>query len=330
MISLDDDNVMSYSQAIAEATDQAMALDEKVILIGQGTRDKGQIFGSVKGLYDKYGPERVFEMPLSENAVAGICLGASLLGLRPILVLQRADFLLLALDPIVNHAAKWNFMFAGHLKAPITVRCIVGKGWGQGPQHSQSLHGPFSHFPGLRIAMPSTPYDAKGILLNAVFSDDPVLIFEGRSLYEQKGAVEHEPYTVPFGSARICREGKDITIVVMSYLVPEALKAAESAHAEGISAEVIDPVSVTPLDEESICTSVAKTGRLIVVDTSWQPGGFGTDISAMVNEKLFGRLHAPVLRLSLPFYSTPTAASLENNYYPKAEDILVSCRRLMQ
>jgi len=242
------------------------------------------------------------------------------------LILQRVDFVFLALDQLINHAAKYHFMFGGKVKVPVTVRLIIGKGWGQGPQHSQSLHGMFAHFPGIRVVMPSSPYDAKGLLLNSVFSDDPVIIFEGRPLYSQEEAVPQEPYLLPFGQAKILKKGRDITVVASSFLVPEAVKAARRLKDQGISAEVIDLVSASPLDERTIISSVRKTGRLVVADVAWGPCGISAEISARINEKLFGKLRAPVKRLTVPFAPAPTGVLMEQAYYPTAESIVKACQ----
>lgn len=321
--------ILSYSQAICEATDQAMQLDPAVIVIGQGTRDKGAIFGSMAGIFDQYGPERVLEMPLSENAVAGICIGASLNGLRPLFILQRADFLLLTMDQLINHASKWHFMFGGKKPVSITLRCIVGKGWGQGPQHSQSLHAVFSHFPGIRVCLPSSAYQAKGLLLNSIFSNDPAILFEARPLYDLKEEVPLDPYLIPFGKANVERQGDDLTIAAVSYLVTEAKKAAEALSQEGISVEVIDIVSSNPIDHETLCASVRKTGRLVVLDISWKPFGLASEISAEIHSRLFRELKAPVERVTTPFWPAPTASTLEKNYYPNVDSIMNKCRESM-
>lgn len=311
----------TYAQAIAEATYQAMEMDESVFVVGQGTRDRGHIFGSVEGLLTRFGPKRVIEMPISENAVAGICVGAALSGLRPVLVLQRADFSFLALDQLINHASKFHYMFGGQTSVPLVVRLIVGKGWGQGPQHSQSLHSMFAHFPGLRVVAPADPYTAKGLLLNGIFANDPVVILEGRPLYGIAEVIPAEPYTVPFGQARIVQEGTDITIVAVSFMVPEAIRAAGEIGRAGLSAEVIDLVSVNPLDVDAIIASVRKTSRLLVVDTSWSYCGISAEISAVVHERLFGELGSPVRRLTIPFTPAPAAFELEDRYYPTGVQI---------
>lgn len=321
--------MLTYAQAVAEATDQAMELDPNVVVIGQGTRDRGCIFGTVAGLYEKYGPERVIEMPLAESAIMGIALGMAQDGLRPIFVLQRVDFAFLVMDQLINHAAKWRFMFGGQGKAPVTLRLVVGKGWGQGPQHSQSLHALFSHFPGLRVALPSEPDDAKGMLLNSIFSDDPVVFIEGRPLHSRSGPVPEAPYVTPFGEARVLRPGTDATIVAVSLMAPIALAAADKLATEGVSTEVIDVRSTSPLDMRNITDSVARTGRLIVADSSWQPFGLGSEIAAAVGEKLFGRLRAPIRRVSYPFHPVPTARVFEQAFYPDAERLCAEVRGLI-
>jgi pyruvate dehydrogenase E1 component beta subunit len=321
---------LTYAQAVREATDQAMQLDPSVVLVGQGTRDPNAIFGTCDGLFAKYGPSRVIEMPLSENALTGICVGASLAGLRPLYVLQRADFLYLALDQLLNHAAKWRFMLGGRARVPLAIRCIIGKGWGQGPQHSQSPHALLAHYPGLRVVMPTTASQAKGLLLNSLFGDDPVVILEGRSLHGVSGDVPEEPYVLPFGQARVVREGKHVTLAAVSYLLPEVEKAANELAKEGILADVIDLASISPVDYDTLCASVARTGRLVVADPSWAPCGFASEISAEVSERLFGRLAAPVARVTLPFHPTPTTSVLEAEFYPRSEVIVARARSLVR
>lgn len=320
---------ITCAQAITEAQDQAMQLDPSVFIVGQGTRDRGCIFGTLTGLYDKYGPERIIEMPLSESSITGMCIGAAMNGMRPVLVLQRADFVFLAMDQLINHASKWHFMFGGCATVPLTIRLIVGKGWGQGPQHSQSLYSTFAHFPGFRVVVPTTPEDAKGLLLNSIFSDDPVIFIEARPLHNLSGKVSPEPYVMPFGAARCRRSGNDLTVIATSFLVPEALRVAEELAPQGISVEVIDVTSVAPLDEETIIHSVSKTGRALIADCDWQPLGLGSEISALISERLFGKLKKPPSRLAFPFCPTPTAANLEREFYPDAEKIKKAIRLLL-
>lgn len=322
------ERVITYAQAITEAQDQALQLDPSVFIVGQGTRDRGCVFGTLTGLYDKYGPERIIEMPLSEPSIAGMCVGAAMDGMRPVLVLQRADFAFLAMDQLVNHASKWHFMFGGKAAVPLTVRLIIGKGWGQGPQHSQSLYSTFAHFPGFRVVVPTTPEDAKGLLLNSIFSDDPVIFIEGRPLHNLSGTVNPASYAIPFGLAAVRREGRDLTMVVASFCLPEALKAAEILAKEGRDVEVIDVRSISPLDRETILNSVRKTGRVLIADGDWTPFGLASEISSLVSEQLFGRLKAPPARLGFPFAPSPTAHSLENEFYFDAIKISAVARRL--
>lgn len=321
---------ITYAQAVREALDQAMQMEENVVLIGQGTRGAGHIFGTVEGLFEKYGEERVIEMPLAEGAIAGIAIGAALDGLRPVLVLQRADFLYLAMDPLINHASKWHSMFGGKSKVPLVIRAIVGKGWGQGPQHSQNLHGLFAHFPGFRVVYPSSPYDAKGLLLNSIFSDDPVLFFEGRPSHFEKGSVPENPYVVPFGKAKLLEIGNDITIIGISFCVQEALKAVGPLKEMEIAAEVIDLCSIQPLDMELIEKSVSKTKRLLIVDNSWEPCGISAEIAARVQKTFFKKMAAPVERYCFPFAPTPTAQVLEDLYYPGTQGIIERCQKLFR
>lgn len=298
-----------------------MQLDPSIIVIGQGTRDRGCIFGTVEGLFEKYGPSRVIEMSLSEPAIAGMTIGAALDGLRPVFILQRTDFAFLIMDELINHAAKWRYMFGGSGSVPITIRLITGRGWGQGPQHSQSLHATFGHFPGLRVVMPTQADDAKGLLLNAIFGDDPVVFLESRPIHASTAPVAAAPYVRPFGKARILREGTNVTLVATSHLVPDALLSAEQLQSEGISVEVIDPVSISPLDTETLLASAQKTKRVVIADVSWAPFGFASEVSALLSERLFGTLLAPVSRVTLPWAPTPTAPVLEKAFYPSVEMI---------
>jgi len=256
-----------YREAIDEATRQAMAKDERIVVLGVGVDDAKGIFGTTRGAFEQFGSARVFDTPLSEAALTGICVGAAMRGLHPVLVHARNDFLLLTMDQIVNNAAKWRYMSGGKLHVPFTIRAIIGRGWGQAAQHSQSLQAMFAHVPGLQVIMPATPGDAKGLLMTAYSTDSPVLCLEHRWLYETSGPVPEEPYYLPIGTATVVRDGSDVTIVAVSHMVVEALQAAEILAAAGIEAEIVDPRSLRPLDSDLICRSVAKTGRLVIADT---------------------------------------------------------------
>lgn len=321
---------LTYGEAIQDALDQAMELSEDVFVMGEGVDDDGGIFGSTKGLAERFGSDRCFDLPLAENAFTGAAVGAAIAGMRPVVVHQRLDFLLLTMDPLVNHAAKWRYMFDGVAgNVPVTVRAIVGKGWGQAAQHSQSLQAMFAQVPGLRVAMPATPFDVKGLLLSSIFGEDPVVFIEARSIYNATGPVPEQPYLVPFGKARIARRGEDITLVANSYLVSEAIRAAESLSDSGVSAEVIDMRTISPWDERTILESVSKTGRLVVLDTASQSFGVSAEIATTIYQKAFGLLKSPIERVTLPDTPTPCASNLEQLYYPTAETVCQAAQRAL-
>src|SRR3990172_185283 len=266
---LQDGRPLSYREALREALAQAMERDRRVFILGEGVDDPGGVFGTTQGLHHVFGRERVMDLPLAENGATGIALGASLAGMRPVLVHMRPDFLLLAMDQLVNHAAKWRYMFGGCVPVPLTIRAVIGRGWGSAAQHSQSLEGMLAHAPGLKVVMPSTPYDAKGCLIAAIASNSPVVCLEHRWLYDLEGAVPQEVYSIPLGRAVVRREGKDVTVVGVSYMALLALKAARALEKEGIEVEVIDLRTVKPLDDDALLASVRKTGRLVVADIGW-------------------------------------------------------------
>lgn len=309
---------ITQAEAIREALEQAMAEDDRVILIGEGVPDPKGIFGTTSGLQESFGKTRVFDMPLAENGMTGICIGAAISGLRPVMVHQRIDFALLCMDQLVNNAAKWRYMFAGQVSVPLVVRVIVGRGWGQGPQHAQSLQAMFAHVPGLKVVMPSSGHDAKGMLLAAIRDDNPVIFIEHRWLHGLVDDVPIRPYTIPLDKAEIRRSGKDVTLVAFSFMVVEALLAAKALADFGIELEVIDARSVRPLDMTTIIKSVRHTGILIVVDTSWKTGGIAGEVVAGVVESEFGALHRSPLRVALPDLPAPTSHHLSRDYYPDA------------
>ena len=312
---------LKYFQAIQEATDQAMAADRDVLLMGLGVPGPTGVFGTTKGLQEKYGPDRVFDMPSSENAMTGVALGAATRGKRPIMVHMRVDFAVLSLEPIVNQAAKWHYMYGGRMKAPLVIRMIIGRGWGQGPQHSQSLQAWFAHTPGLKVIMPARPYDMKGMLLAAVQDDAPVIILEHRWLYNLTGPVPEEPYTAPLDGAAVVREGTDVTIAAASLMTIEAMKAADILAGMGISAEVIDLRSVAPIDALTLNASLAKTGRLVAADTGHAECGVAAEILAIAGESAFKSLRAAPRRVALPSIPSPTTPALADLYFPGAQQI---------
>ncbi|HEV3022359.1 MAG TPA: transketolase C-terminal domain-containing protein [Pirellulales bacterium] len=320
---------IKYFEAVHEATDLCMAADPSVYVIGLGVTDPKGVFGTTLGLEQKYGARRVMDMPCAENGMTGVVLGSALSGMRPIMVHQRIDFALLAMEQIVNQAAKWHFMFGGRKPAPLVIRLLVGRGWGQGPQHSQSLHAWFAHVPGLKVVLPSTPQDAKGLLISAVEDDNPVIFIEHRWLHNISGPVPEGVYREPLGKARLLRRGRDVTIVAISHMALEAHRAAATLAHEGVEAEVIDPRTLRPFDEEAIVESVARTGRLLVADTSWRHGGFAGEVVARVAEASYGKLKCAPRRIALPECPTPTSPALAAHFYPTAGDIVAAAYEMV-
>ena len=317
---------ITFAQAILEATTQAMDRDGKVIIMGLGVPDPKGIFGTTLGLKERFGSERVMDMPAAENGMTGVAIGAALNGLRPIMTHQRVDFALLALEQIVNQAAKWHYMFDGQCRVPLVIRMVIGRGWGQGPQHSQSLQSFFAHIPGLKVVMPFSPHDAKGLLAAAIEDDNPVIFLEHRWLHNIKGPVPQEHFTETIGKARIVRPGKDVTVVSVSHMTYEGLRAALVLENAGIDAEVVDVRSLRPLDSRLVLDSVRKTGRLAVLDTGWKICGFAGEVVAMVAEEAFSDLVAPPIRITPPDYPQPTSPALTESYFPSVRQI---CNKIM-
>jgi pyruvate/2-oxoglutarate/acetoin dehydrogenase E1 component len=315
------ERILSYVEAIREATDQQMAEDSSVVVFGLDVDDPKAIQGTTRGLVEKYGPERVFGTPLSEEAMTGAAIGMALAGLRPIHVHIRMDFLLLAMNQLVNVAAKSRYMYGGQVHVPIVVRCMIGKSWGQGAQHSQGLHAYFMHVPGFKVVAPTNPYDAKGCLIQAIRDNDPVVYVEHRILHFQTGAVPEQLYSVPPGNARVLEKGRDVTLVGISYMLVECLRARRYLQFVGIDAEVIDPIWLSPLDIETIVKSVRKTGRLCVVDNGWTACGASAEIVTQVVERLQGQRDVAVYRMGYAPATCPPTPSLEDLYYPNARTI---------
>lgn len=321
--------LISYAEALREAQEYCLSTYPETYLMGLGVPDPKGIFGTTLGLQDKYGSDRVFDIPLSENALTGVALGSAITGLRPIMTHQRLDFALVSIEQIVNQAAKWHYMFGGLMKAPMVIRMIIGRGWGQGPQHSQSLHAWFAHIPGLKVIMPTTPYDAKGMLIAAVEDDNPVICLEHRWLYGVKDEVPIEPFRVPLDQARVVRLGADISLIGVSYMTLECLRAAEMLDQLGVSAEVIDLRSIRPIDIDTLLRSVRKTRLVLTVDQAETRCGVAGEISTLVTERLFDQLRSAPQRLGLPGYPTPTSPALADGYYPLAQDIAIKALRMM-
>jgi pyruvate dehydrogenase E1 component beta subunit len=321
---------LTYCQAINEALIQEMERDARVFIYGIGVPDCKRIFGSTAGLVEKFGPQRCFDTPLSEDAMTGFGLGAAINGLRPIHVHARVDFLLLCMNQLANMIASCRYSSGGKLDVPLVIRAIIGRGWGQTFQHSKSVHSVFAHIPGLKVVMPTTPRDAKGLLISAIRDNDPVIFIEHRWLYYAVEEVPEQPTAIPLGKARILRTGDDVTVVGVSWMGVEALKAAGILKARhGVCVEVVDPRTISPLDTEVIARSVDKTGHCIVADNDWLHCGFSAEIAAQVSESCFGRLKSPVKRIGFAFTHCPSARHLEDRFYPNAVDIVRAAEEML-
>jgi pyruvate dehydrogenase E1 component beta subunit len=307
--------LLTYVDALREAVLQEMQRDPRVFLFGLDVDDHKAIQGSTRGLVDYFGPDRVFGTPLSEDAMTGIAIGAAMAGMRPIHVHIRMDFLMLCMNQLVNIAAKSRYMYDGQVQVPLVVRCMIGKSWGQGAQHSQGLHAMFMHVPGLKVVAPSNAYDAKGCMIAAIRDNNPVIFVEHRLLYSTDAFVPHQPYEVAFGKARVCANGHDITVVGISNMLVECMHAHELLVDIGINAEVIDPISLVPLDMETIVKSVRRTGRLLVVDNAWTNCGASAEIVARVAEQTDGK-PLQFRRMGYAPTTCPTTPVLEREFYP--------------
>ena len=315
---------ISYGEALNEAMIQEMDRDPNVFVYGLDVSDHKRIFGSTNGLVERFGAERCFGTPLSEDAMTGFGLGAAINGLRPIHVHNRVDFMLLAMNQIVNMLSNYRYMIGGKLKVPMVIRAIVGRGWGQSSQHSKSLHSIFAHIPGLKVVLPTTPKDAKGLLISAIRDDNPVILMEHRWLYDTIGEVPEDPEVIPLGEPNILHSGNNVTVVATSWMNVEALKAAEVMQKHGISVEVVDPRTISPLNDKLILESVKKTGHCIVADNDWLNCGFSAEVAARVSESCFKDLKSPVSRIGFAATPCPTTRPLENKFYPNAIDIIKS------
>jgi len=321
---------LKYGLAINEALHQMMARDESVFLIGQGVKSPWYVGSTAKDLLERFGPERVIDTPVSENAVTGAAVGASLAGMRPVVVHPRMDFMMYAMDPIINEAANWHYMFGGRATPSVVFWGIINRGGEQAAQHSQALHSIFSHIPGLKVVMPSTPYDSKGLMVSAIKDDGPVVYIDDRWLHNNEGIVPEELYDIPIGKGIIRKRGADVTVVAVSYLMQHAMDAAIELAEDGIDCEVIDLRTIKPLDKELLLNSVKKTGRLIVADVGWKSFGMAAEISALVFEDAFDFIKSPFVRVTLPDAPAPASAPLENAYYPGQKEIQESIKKLLQ
>lgn len=328
---------ITYRQAINEALDQEMARDETVIVMGEdvvggegceGEMDAwGGVLGVTKGLYAKYG-SRIMDTPISESAFIGAAVGAATAGMRPVAELMFNDFFGVCFDQIYNQAAKFRYMFGGKATTPVVIRTMIGAGFRAAAHHSQSLYAIFTHIPGLKCVVPATPYDAKGLLIQSIRDDDPIIFCEHKLLYDLEGEVPEEPYTLPLGEANFVREGDDATIITLGRMVHLAREAAETLEKEGIGCEVVDLRTTSPLDEETIFESAEKTGRVVVVDEAYPRCGIAADVSSLIAQNCFGALKAPIRMVTAPHAPVPFSDALEDLYIPSTEKIAEAVREV--
>lgn len=320
---------LSYALAINEALHQMLNADPSVMVIGQGINSPWYVGNTARGLLERFGPNRVIDTPVSENGITGAAVGAALAGMRPVVVHPRMDFMLYAMDPIINQASNWSYMNGGRLSVPIVFWGIINRGGEQAAQHSQAFYSMFANVPGLKVVAPSTAYDAKGLMISAILDPDPVVFVDDRWLYNESGEAPEELYEVKIGQAVIRKEGKDVTLVSSSWPSQQCMEASTIVEHHGISVEVVDLVSIKPMDTELIFESVKKTGRLIVVDGGWRTCGLTAEISATVSENCFDYLKAPVTRMTLPDCPAPASRTLEHNYYFSPQKISDAVMKLV-
>jgi pyruvate/2-oxoglutarate/acetoin dehydrogenase E1 component len=318
---------LTYREAVRDALSRAMREDDDVFIMGEDIAEMGGSMGVTQGMLDEFGPERVRNTPISEMAIVGTGIGAAMQGMRPVVEIMYQDFLTLSMEQLVNQAAKHRTMSGGQLKVPLTIRTQGGAGWSPGAQHAQQLESWFVHVPGLKVAFPSTPEDVRGLLWSAIYDDNPVVFFEHRLLYPLKSDVPDDLEPIPFGKARIMREGTDVTVIAIGRMVPEALKAAEEAEKLGISVEVLDPRTLQPLDEDAIIASVQKTNRCVTAHEAVTRGGFGAELTAVVQHGAFDYLDAPIERVGAKFAPLAFAPAMEQWVVPHAADVLEAVKR---
>ena len=321
---------ITFKDAVLEALAGEMRADPSVVLIGEDIGAAGGVFLQTKGLFEEFGAERVIDTPISESAIVGMAIGAAMTGLRPVVEIMFGDFITLGMDQLVNQAAKVRYMSAGGFTAPLVLRTAIGVGGNLGPQHSQSLHAWAAHVPGLKVVMPSNAADAKGLMTAAIRDDDPVVFFESRSSYNIKGPVPEGEHVVPLGRAAVARQGKDVSIVSVGAMTGVALRAADALAGEGIDCEVLDVRSLAPLDEATILDSVKKTSRALVLDAGHAQFGVAGEIAAVIGEKAFDWLDAPVMRIAAPNVPIPFSRTLEPLVIPSREQVAAKVRELVK
>ncbi len=322
------DRKLSYVQAIGEALVQIMRKDPRVFLIGEGVDNITGIYGITLPAYQEFGAQRVIDSPLSENGLTGICIGTALDGLRPVLFHQRNDFMMLTMDQLVNHAAKIGFVSNGRHTVPLTIVSFIARKAGEGVQHSQSFQASFAHIPGLKVVMPASPYDAKGLLLSAIEDEGPVIVLYHRNLFDEVSLVPRDFYKIPIGSARIVKPGKDITIITTSATIKDAQSAIDILQKDAIDPELIDLRSIRPLDKKLIIDSVKKTGRVVVVDTGWKAFGVTAEVVSILAESAFNFLKCAPARIALPGLPAPATPYLLKYYHPTAENIVLTIKKM--
>ena len=320
---------LTYVEAARQALAEEMARDETIFVVGEGVGPRGGNFNTTLGLFDLYGPERLRDTPICERGFVGLCAGAAMTGTRPVVDFMFLDFILDAFGELINQIAKMQYMSSGRLKMPIVLRGCIGVGGAAATHHSGNYYPIFTHLPGFKVAVPSNPYDAKGLLKTALRGDDPVLFLGHKSLLNSRGEVPEEEYCIPFGQAAVCRRGEHLTVVALTTMVPETLQVAEALSGEGISVEVIDPRTTSPLDIDTVLESVHRTGRLLIVDETFAPCGMGAEIAAAVVDRAFDDLDAPVRRLNGAHVPTPYSAPLEAAVAPNRKDVERAIRDLM-
>jgi len=321
---------LKYSLAINEALHQTMEKDESVFIIGQGVKSPWYVGRTAEGLLDRFGSKRVIDTPVSENAVTGSAVGASIVGMRPIVVHPRMDFMLYAMDPIINEAANWFYMNGGKQNVPVVIWGIINRGGEQAAQHSQALHTIFAHIPGLKVVMPATAYDAKGLMVAAIKDNNPVVFIDDRWLHSEEGEVPETPYSVPIGKANILQKGHELTIIATSFMLKLARQSVQKLNEMGSHVELIDLRTIKPIDTETIINSVKKTGRALIVDPGWRTYGMAAEIAAIIQEHAFNALKAPVARICLPDAPAPASRSLEKLYYPTADTIFEQAKKILK
>lgn len=325
----DKERSISFRQAAREAQYLALKEDPRVFLFGEGIDDPAGVFGTTVDLHKEFGSERVFDTPICENTLTGVAMGAALAGMRPVLIHMRTDFTIISLDQIFNHLAKWKYMFNGKVSVPVVIRAIIGGGWGSAAQHSQPIQALFTHIPGLKVVMPATAYDERGLFLSSILDGSPVIFIEHRWLYDYKDTVPEGPYRVPIGKAVLRKEGKDVTLIASSFMVAIAMEAVKRLEKEGIDAELIDLRTIKPLDRELIVRSAKKTGRAAVLDFGYKFCGVSAEVSAVLHENAFSSLKKPVLRIALADVPTPASYVLEKVFYPNVEGVLAQIKELL-